>query len=295
MAGRGKRYGGQTRKLTSEQDERRLEDTLDRIEDLCNHFDAGYRSYALLIAVDVFKALDEGRAATIRRGRHDFPSPAIEDEPENLAAYFPLTCAFLGAGGGSFEPLIVAGAPDGWKSLRFNDWWREVIYRESAGGAGLGGITVNNAPAIDYDKRRRLTRGEIVKLMRDKAGAHHSADYPTILDDLDAPTSWGGFSIQTDGGKVLSTDDNTLPWYVGQLAACAREIAGELLVAYGRRTLPPDPDPLNPRDGELPGTRIYGMKISLVQPDLAKLNMQIIPTNIDGGHAFRSGTSSSEC
>lgn len=288
MAGRGKRYGGQTRKISSGQDEARLEETLDRIEDLCSHFDTGFRSYALLIAVDVFKALDEGRAATIRRSKHEFPSPAIEDEPENLAAYFPLTCAFLGDAGGSFEALIVKGAPDGWKRLRFNDWWREVIYRESAGGAGFGGIPVNDAPAIEYEKRRRLTRGEIIKLMRDKAGAHHAANYPTILDDFDAPTSWGGFSIQTAGGKVLSTDDKTLPWSVGQLAACTREIAGELLVAYGRRDLPPEPDSSCPRDDELPGIRIYGMKISLAQPDLAKMNLQIIPTNIDGGQAFRS-------
>lgn len=241
--GRSKKYEGEVRQLTDEADARRHAETLTRIEHLCEDFDKGRYSYSLPLAVEISKFLTEGKAATRERGKVQFPSPDRQDKPTYLSAFYPLTTVCLEGRTGRFEAAVVASCPEGWRMMKFKDWWGETVYRASAAKPGTppGLLPVNREDQVPFAKRERLNRRQLVKLMRDKAGAHNSGEYPAVLEDIDGPDSWGGFAVQNgETGETLTTDDGSLEWTVGQLAASIREIAGEILVAYGRASLPPD-------------------------------------------------------
>jgi hypothetical protein len=61
---------------------------------------------------------------------------------------------------------------------------------------------------------------------------------PRLLDELQESRNWATFLIGTPQG-VLSTADGTLPVVVAPMPAMMRQIAHELLEAYGRNDPPP--------------------------------------------------------
>lgn len=245
MSRKGKGYTGPQRRVTDEQSITRFEANLDRLSDLCEDYDRGRISYALPMAVEIHKLLTEGGAySTRRRSTVTYPSPADEDRESNLLAYFRLTFVRIASDNeGPFGTFIHAFEAGGTKikAQKFKHWWNETVTRASAAvpGTPAGVIPVNDSPSVPFKDRARLNRRELIRLLRNSAGAHEGAEYPEILDEVDDPRSWGGFAMN-DGntGLVYSTDDGSLKWRAGQLAASTRQIAEEILIAFGRRTLP---------------------------------------------------------
>lgn len=245
MTRRGKGYQGTRRTFSDQQAEKRFDENLNRLSDLCFDYDAGRVSYALPIAVEIHKLLTEGGSySTRRRGTVMYPGPADRDSSTNLAAFYLLTMAQVRTEnsrptGGFLHQFVQLRDPV--KQQKFKKWWNEVVYRASAAPPGTppGMIPVNGSPTVPFDKRERLSRRELIAMLRNHAGAHDSNDYPVVLDEIDGPESWGGFEMQNSAtGELVSTDDGSLEWTAGQLAASARQIAEEVLIAFGRRQLP---------------------------------------------------------
>jgi hypothetical protein len=69
--------------------------------------------------------------------------------------------------------------------------------------------------------------------MRNTLGAHLDLDQVDTLDALQKAGSWGGHFIVGSGSGTLSTENGTLPVLVGPAAAMMRQIAFEVLTAYG--------------------------------------------------------------
>ncbi len=246
MSRRGKGYLGPKREFTDEQAEKRFEANLDRLDDLCSDYDKGRTSYALLIAVEVHKMLTEGgRHSTQRRSKVTYPGPDRKNSPKNLMPFYLLTVAQV-TSTASKDFGTFLHEFDGRKSAprlqKFKHWWNEIIFRAGAAppGAPPGLVPVNGSPVVPFDERACLKRRELIAMLRNHAGAHDAKDFPLILDEIDGPNSWGGFAVQdAETGEIFSTDDGTLEWQTGQLAASARQIGEEVLIAFGRRPMPP--------------------------------------------------------
>ncbi|MBH9537898.1 hypothetical protein [Novosphingopyxis sp. YJ-S2-01] len=244
MARKGKGYQGLMRRRTDEQAVADHNAKLQTLKSLCEDYDQGRIEYVFLIATEVQNILTEGRRAVELRGKVTFPSPEDKDNPKILSAYFPLTAIRLQNEPllGSFKPVIEMSSTS-WRRLKFSVWWNEVVFRASAAlpGTPPGMIPVNGSPSVPYADRERLNRRQVIQFLRNHRGAHSLEEFPAILDEIDSPSSWGGFVMQDEQtGQQYSTDDGSLPWQAGQLAAMTREIAGEVLAAFALNDWPKD-------------------------------------------------------
>lgn len=239
MARKGKGYTGTKRSLSPAELEAAFEQELDILKALCEDFDNGRIEYAFLIATQIQKLLTEGQTAVRRRGAASFISPKSEDNPNILSPYYLLTGIELGGGlppTGNFVPVYRSDRNE-WEVLKFSKWWAEAVFRASAAlpGTPPGLIPVNGTPSVPYEKRERLNRRQIIQILRDHRGSHSLEEFPEVLEEIDGPSSWGGFAcVDEQTGQEYSTDDGTLHWNTGQLAATVRQIAWEVLVAFSR-------------------------------------------------------------
>lgn len=241
MARKGKGYAGAHSQRSNEQLEAIFEENLGVLADLCAAYDDGKIAYVFLIATQLQTILTEGRVAIQRRGKVQFPSPISDDTPNNLAAHYLLTSIeIVGTDPpyGQFQPAyLMLNEAEHWHYAKFSHWWAETVFRASAAlpGATRGSIPVNDAPSVPYDERERLSRRLIVQTLRNHRGSHTLDEFPSILDEIDGPACWGEFSATDEAtGTIYSTVDGTLKWKAGQLAATIRQIAWEVLVAFGR-------------------------------------------------------------
>ena len=111
---------------------------------------------------------------------------------------------------------------------------------------------VGDSDVVPYEERERLTRVQFVGDLRNSIGAHPSTELTAILHDVLDPHSFGGaFVIGRPDGSELSTEDGTLPVLVTPAEALMRQIAQELLIAYGLEDLTTwrDRDPENATTG----------------------------------------------
>jgi hypothetical protein len=241
MSFRKKKFEGRLRKITDEEDTKRFDQALSTLEDLCVIYDSGNRFIASTIASHVQKTISEGNFAIKVRGQTKFPSSPFKDNlDDELAAYFHLTSfALRGEASppyGEFQPRYLGETQTDWEFLKFKDWWNQRVIRAS--GAPAGETVFNNPNIIPFNKREAMTRRTLVKALRDHLGSHHLGDYPVLFDDLDKPERWLVFELNDEKtGKLLSTSDGTLEWRTGQFAAAMRQIAFEVLAAFGRQKL----------------------------------------------------------
>jgi len=244
MARKGKGYTGSHRKLSEAEKKADFEQDLDLLVSLCEDFDNGRIEYAFLIATQIQKILTEGQVAIQRRGSTSFPSPVSQDKSSSLSAHYLLTGFRLSGGPiaeGTFVPIFEMGTSAGWHKMKFSKWWAEPVFRASAAPPGTppGLIPVNDSPTIPFEKRERLSRRLIIQTLRNHRGAHSLEDFPDLLEKIDGPDSWGGFGmIDEKTGQEFTTSDGTLDWKIGQLAATVRNIASEVLAAFGRIPTP---------------------------------------------------------
>ncbi len=246
MARKGKGYQGRKRPVDDDEARQRFDQSLSLIEVCCAAIDEGHNAMALPLSVELSNVLTADGFATRKRGEVKFPSPSYEDHPTNMSAFHLLTGVTMSGAPpkGDFTPYALLGEDSGWNHLKFSKWWNEVVFRASNAKPGLpiGVIALRPEDQVPFDKRERLTRRLVVRTLRDHSAAHHLSEYPAILDEIDGPSSWGGFGFQDEStGTTYSTDDGSMEWGRGQLAAMIREIAEETLIAFGRRALPAPP------------------------------------------------------
>lgn len=227
-----------TRRLTPSELLAAFETGLNTLEHLGKIYDSGFSPIAFQLATEIHKILTENSTATQLRGQMDFESPDHGDESRMLNALHKLTMARI-----SGDPPVLdflpafaeeTGIPT--RKLKFRDWWnRDIIYRASAAPVGTpaGMIPVNASPSVPFDERDKVTRRELISLVRNKAGAHQEKDYPVLLEEMDHSAGWGSFGASTPTGE-FSTDDGSLVTQTTIIPAMVRQISIELLRAYGR-------------------------------------------------------------
>lgn len=232
---------GATRKLSDADFERAVNQSLSTLEHLCATYDGGYTAIAALMAVEIRKIVSDNAGAAKLRGGKKFPTSAETHKPSVISARHDLVGARVGGEKPSVMFVPSYAMPDGGhipvKYVDFRIWWhREPIYRASSaipGKTPKGLIPVNDSDATPFAKRRTLTRMQLVDMVRNKVGAHTEPDLPELIDDLESGVDFAAFSMVSNG-KELSTLDGTLPVQTGPLQAGIRQIAHEILVAYGR-------------------------------------------------------------
>ena len=221
--------------------------SLETISRLCEIYDAGHPYIAFTLAADTYRFLTES-SNTKQRGTKQFITFTPPHRKTNLLCEHKLTTANVrGDTQGwylEFVPTIFSKPlPYPTKLLTFRDWWnRDIIYRASAAPPGTNPSIVPLDPnlQIPYEKRRRFVRREFVQLMRNKFGAHLDKEVPELLDTLQRSESFGvGLTVNLPSGPVNSLD-GTLRTRVGPGAGIMREIAEEVLIAYGIRAAPSD-------------------------------------------------------
>jgi hypothetical protein len=235
-----KNGSGKHRRLTDDELLSHFEDSLTSLEQLNKIFDEGHPPIVFSMATEVRKIVLENSAAIKLRKMKNFPSPASEEQYGNLMAYNRLIIGQIGSDWATCVPKFLCPIGMPFKRVSYNEWWSEVIYRANAAlpGTALGMIPVNDSPSVPWESRVTTNRMGVVTMLRKKLGAHIDAkDYPRLLDDLNETRNWMSFRIQ-DGTRMLSTDDGSLQMRIGPLPAMMRQIAEELLIAYGRQPEP---------------------------------------------------------
>lgn len=216
-----------------------IQRNLTSLQLLADVYDRGHPGIAGEMATLVEKIFVNTRAAAEDRGRRAFPSPVYDDTPTNLAAYHHAVGLVIGGDpvAASFFPMF-AMTPDPPAHQRFKVWWEsEPIYRASAakpdGPANL--IPLVPEEQVPYAERERFTRQGFVNDLRNAVGSHASDTIPALLNDLYQTGAFGAEAAVQIEGRVLSLSDGTLPLKVGTAEAIMRQIAEEVLMAFGLR------------------------------------------------------------
>lgn len=236
------------RKLTEAELRSLFEQSLSALSRLALVYDDGFHPIALQMATEVHKLLTHDGPATQLRGMQTFTTVDIGNESRMLNAMHKLVGARIGGNPPrlDFIPDFQIDKPGNPAAkLSFREWWnRDIIYRASAAvpGGPPGLIPINDTPSVPFEARETINRRDFVALLRNKLGAHQDNDLPVLLDELEESRSWGVFVCQTPDG-VCSTEDGTLTMGASIMAAMMRQIAHEVLTAYGRG------DPASPRKG----------------------------------------------
>lgn len=219
-----------------------FEQSLTTLAHLTSIYDNGFHPIALQMATEIHKLLTQGGEAARLRGLRTFTTIDHLENRNRLNALHKLVGAQIGGIPPKldFLPIFLMEAPSQPECLDFKDWWnKDVIYRASAAipGTDPGLIPVNGSPSVPFEKREWINRRDFVALLRNKLGAHQDADLPILIEELENTRSWGSFSVQTPDG-VISTDDGSLATGATMMAAMMRQIAHEVLIAYGRDDVP---------------------------------------------------------
>lgn len=233
-----------TRTLSQDDLTNLLEAELDNLASLAVVYDQGQVRIITSMATVVKTILTENAAAMRERKLRIFKGPAATHSRRTLSAMHKLTIAKFGVKELTFEPYFYISKSPLEKEMKFKEWWnKDIVYQASAARPGIppGVIPLDPRLQVPYERREKLTRLQLVGLIRNKFGAHLDRETPVILEEINNPIGWASFSVQTEG-VVLSTDDGTLPVKIGPLPAMIRQIVHELLVAYGRSDPPPPTD-----------------------------------------------------
>lgn len=216
-----------------------FDQSLSTLSHLASIYDSGFHPIALQMATEVHKLLTQDGPATRLRGLRRFATIDTGDQSRILNAMHKLVGAQLSGQPPKLDFIAKFQMPDPdrtMENLSFKEWWnRDIIYRASAAlpGSPPGIIPINDSPSVPFDKRETINRRDFVAMLRNKLGAHQDGDLPILLDELEDARSWGGFICNTPEG-TLSTEDGTLTTGATIMAAMMRQIAHEVLVAYGR-------------------------------------------------------------
>lgn len=201
-----------------------VQESLENLRDLVSVYDNGSDSIVFLIATEIHSLLTSGGVAARLRGQRRFSSVIFEQRSDALSPHHPLIMIQVTSPPPSATYLPQYLLPDEPpRELEFVEWWnREVVFRT---GTSFGA-------RVPLEQRETLCRRELIKLLRDKRGAHPDREWPETFDDIQLGMGMAAVASGTDGIQ-LSSADGTLPIIRQPLGAMVRQIAHEVLVAYG--------------------------------------------------------------
>lgn len=188
--------------------ERKYMELLDAMVVSCRAYDQGFLGEAVRLAACLHIALYDGgqnKSALDQLGGKDkitFRNSAVAMIPGNLLSEMPMVQTILGGDPQkSYQPIYDQG-PFGWIDRKpFHDWW--------------------NQPVLKTRQGNLLTRGDLIRLMRDQdGGAHLDHKLDETYADLTLNNGMG-WTIVADG---QATDVTYGPEY-----ATMRQIAHEFL------------------------------------------------------------------
>jgi hypothetical protein len=213
---------------------------LETIRQLCTLYDNGNAYITFTLGTEVHKFLTAESNVRVR-GSKKFPTLQDDYSDKNLLSEHKLIGTRCYRGDRADPPRIEChpafpSTPYPIKLLDFRDWWnRDVIYRANASPLGWNPLTVplQVQDQIPYNQREKLVRRTFVEMTRNKFGAHLDAETPEMLDNLQRTESLGIVFAVNLGGTVFNTADGSLRTVIGPAAAMMRQIAHELLCAYG--------------------------------------------------------------
>ena len=240
----GRRRKYEERTLHDSELEKRFEETLRSLVGLCVAYDQGAYEVYGSIATEIYKLFNDGSGSKIRN-KYLYTSLAAPVDKSALSQVSPLvsvrsTSLADGTGTISHEPMAL-----GWRhkreNMKFSIWWeRDVVYLGGHTPFGMDPTMIPiGAAQLPYNKREKLTRREVIQLVRNKLGAHISKDVPLKLDHLFDRKSWGNIvasapSHPNEDPEEAMKRDKVLN---KPIHAMVRHIAEEVLVSTGIRSV----------------------------------------------------------
>ncbi len=241
LMARNKNVFGETRPIEAAEAIEILFTNIENLRSLCDSFDQGKVSFSGLIALQVHKILCEGMATKIRR-KITFPTSRWDSPENNMMPYAPLIGLELAGNPlcAKFLPKFMMGddKSDLLKNdiLPFQEWWTsDVIYR--AGPAKPGSdprmIPLKIEDQVPYRKRKKITRLNLITMVRQKLGAHTENEYPILMDELNSSAYMGidAESVEQDG-SLKSISNGQIKVIMSPLEGSVRQIAEETLVGF---------------------------------------------------------------
>lgn len=218
-----------------------IQSDLDTLEVLAQAFDQGRHRVATTMSAVIINIVGvKNKAASQARGNLVFPTPGRKMDQRNLTSSHRLVSMEVWSQPATvkFVPWFASEADDEIDNQSFRTWWEtEPIYVAGAGrpDAPLGTIPLNPEDQVAWDDREKLTRHQLCTDMRNTVGAHTDGELTAILNDIYDPRSFGsGYMAELPDGTIVTTDDGTIPVVVAPAEAAVRQIAHEVLMAYGR-------------------------------------------------------------
>ena len=189
---------------TQEELRRELDEQLAALRASAEGYDKGnnWESKRLVTCVAIL-VYDGGRGVSLLRqlGMKDqlrFLSVFREWNPRNLASYIPLVMI---SGDIGYVPKLGNGPPIPPRTLRFKEWWREVIFADQ--------------------KQNKLTRERLVLSLRNQDGGSHVDQ--ELTDDV-----YIGVSRENSAAWMIERDGVSTPVDPGPHLASMRHIAWEV-------------------------------------------------------------------
>jgi hypothetical protein len=171
--------------------------SLKTIEALCRLYDEGNYDTARDIATVIHRMIVDELMQTRLRRALPFISYSILPNPRNLMIQLLTTSmdVRIQSDGGDptitithnplFDEMTVA-TREGRTPMKFNEWWNGPV--QIAGAADGPLIPLNESDQVPYNKRARTTRFDVIRMFRNKTGAHFGreidADVQKIEDRL---------------------------------------------------------------------------------------------------------------
>lgn len=234
-------YDDKPRKRSKEEAAVAALNSLTALQLQCSGYDTGRYEISREICSLLSRLIEnEMQQAGCRRALK-LPSYAYTISPENFLPQFPHV-SFCGAderGNIRFDCTFRdAETVTGAKHLNFSDWWNEAVIVE--GGGGMENLfPADGVAAIPFDKRRRLRRREVVKLIRNKLGAHYDT---SESEGVRFMMKWGrgiAFSFTDVDGVLVNSRKNPerFKYLNSHGDSIIRSIAEEILRSNAKEVL----------------------------------------------------------
>lgn len=215
---RRKKYKG--RPLGKPELRQRFFDTLKNIKSMCDIYDQGNFEIYASMTTELSKLFMEGDGKLIRNEFFYLTSKrkvhAKHLTPQHPLVYVRSQTNVDGTGSITHAHVLSNPQPNNIEEVKFNEWWeKEIVFLDSPPRSGV---------------REKLTRQQVIKLVRNKIGAHTDKEIPLVLDRLFDRRSWGNvIASQIQVGEDLETAmqrDNVIN---APIHAMVRQICAEVL------------------------------------------------------------------
>jgi len=215
-----------------------IQQDLDTLEVLADAYDAGKFTVAPAMSTAVLNIFNvQIRSVVEARGKLAFPTPLEVTNQTNLLETHRLICMRSTSDPATLTFIPSARSENGTAHQGFKTWWEnEPIYIAGAAEPGAPeGFIPNQGKEVPGEKREKRTRMQFCTDLRNTVGSHKDSETTAVIHDL-RKTYLAGIVMDWEhkDGSVSSTDDGSMKILNTPADAVMRQIAEEVLIAYGR-------------------------------------------------------------